>query len=138
LRDPEYKFEWVPAIIGLGFLPLAAWTCYCGYWLHKFRPDLFHLFTYRPGALSIHLDAAVFLFLGGLIVTIFLAFGFMLLALGIFGDFPPVRGRRYRLPRELQGVVFPYRVLHLPADFADADASESKNVTSTKPAKEAP
>lgn len=47
IREARYKFEWVPAAIGLAFCVLAAWSCYSAYLVHTVRPDLF-----RPNSIS--------------------------------------------------------------------------------------
>ena len=119
-QDTEYKFEWVPAVIGLGVLLVPAWACYSAYMLHEFRPALFHPFVFRPGAVDIHPEALVFLALGAAIFLLFLIVGFGLLGVAIFGgDFPPSRGPRFRLPKELQGLAFPYRALHIQSDLEE-------------------
>jgi len=121
LRDTQYKFEWIPAIIGLGILLIPAWATYSAYLLHALRPSLFHPFAPRQGALGIHLEPLLFLIFGAIIVLLFLLIGFGLLAAAIFGgEFPPSRTRRYRLPKELQGMVFPYRMVPLRSDFEEA------------------
>jgi hypothetical protein len=125
VKDSEYKFEWVPALIGFAFLLLAAWPCYSSYLLHSVHPELFHPILFpRPRAISLVPEAWFYLVFGGIITLSFLGIGLLLLSLAIFGgEFPPSRGPRFRLSKELQGMVFPYRGLHLPANIAEVNGS---------------
>jgi hypothetical protein len=108
-------------VIGLGILLIPAWVCYAAYLLHGLRPALFHPFARHPGALDVHLEPLLFLIFGAIIVILFLLFGLGLLGIAVFGgEFPPSRARRYRLPKELQQMGFPYRMIPLNTDFEDA------------------
>jgi len=116
LREPAYKFELALTSMGLGILIIPAWACYAAYLLHGY-PALFHPLALRPGAMEVHVDSLVFLVFGGLIMLAFAVIGFGLSAAGAFGgEFPPPRGPRFRLPKELQTLVFPYPVLRLAAN----------------------
>lgn len=129
LRETQFGFEWIPAVFGLAALLIPAWACYSAYLLHELRPSLFHPFTPRPGALEVHLEPLLFLVFGAIIVLLFLVIGFGLLGTAIFGgEFPPSRCRRFRLPEELQGMVFPYRVLPAYSDFGEiTEKKETKD-----------
>lgn len=129
VSDRKYKFEWGAAIVGLGILLVPIWACYSAYLLHASFPKLFHPFTTRPGAMLIDLYSLAFLICGGAIVLFFLVLGLVILGAAIFGgEFPPPRGPRFRLPKDLQAMVFPfpYRALRLQSDFEES-ASSQKN-----------
>jgi hypothetical protein len=126
-HESEVKFEWVPALIGLAILIVPAWACYSGFLLHGLRPSLFHPFERHQGSLLIHLDSLSFLFFGGVIILLFLVIGLGLLGLACFGGrFPPSRRARFELPKELQGMVFPYPVMRLRMEEEPGKPSDDK------------
>lgn len=134
LREPKYEFELIPTLIGLGILLVPAWVCYSAYLLHTYRPTLFHPIALRPGGAVIDVYALLFLVLGSVIVLLFVGIGLGLMGAGIFGgEFPPPRGRRFRLPKELQAVVFPYHLLRLTSDLEAGQTKSPDRETTHKP-----
>lgn len=125
VQDAEYKFEWIPAAIGLACLLLAAWACYSAYLLHGFRPALFHPVTLRQGGLGVGLEPLLFVILGAAQILIFLLFGIGLIGVAIFGgEFPPARGPRFKLSKELQRMIFPYPMLHFRSTPGEHDENK--------------
>lgn len=126
VRETQYKFEWIPAAIGLGFCVLAAWPCYSAYLVHATHPELFHPILFpKPRTLALVPAAWLYLGFGGLVLLFFLGVGVLLLGLAIFGgEFPPSRGPRFRLSKELQGMIFPYHGLYLSPNFEEIRREE--------------
>ncbi len=113
------KFEWGLALAAAVVLLFPAWVCYFGYKLLKLRPDLSPMpwsgFHFSVEAAAFIIPAVVAVLLLGLL-------GFMMMGAAIFGgEFPPRRGPRFPLPKDLRVAVFPYRRLHaMPLELEDA------------------
>jgi len=110
-----YKFEWGLAVAAGVVLLIPTWICYLGYLLCRVRPNLF---PYPWSSFAVSLDSLLVAVPGIVLVILFTVVGLLMLGAAIFGgEFPPSRGPRFPLPRELQGAILNYAMFRDRTDF---------------------
>lgn len=128
LESRIFKFEWGLAVIAALVLLFPTWICYVGYQLIKLRPELAPI---PWSQFSLSWESAAMLVPGGILVVFFVVLGFIMMGAAVFGgEFPPSRGPRFPLPKELRAAVFPYRRVYLDPELIDASVELSKKPSS--------
>ena len=123
LQDSGYKIEWGLALGSLVVLIFPIWALYMLHLLWTKQPGLF---PYPWDSYSFTFTSLLIIFPGAVILGFFLLIGFAMLGAAFFnGEFPPSRGPRFPLPKEIRSMGFPYRMPPLPDSFDD-DGSASK------------
>jgi hypothetical protein len=130
VQDKEYSFEWIPALIGLGFLAGAAWVLCSAYLLHGPHPELFRPIMFpKPRTIAFAPIAFLYSGVGAVVLLFFAGLGGLLLGLAVFGgEFPPFRGPKFRLSKEIQRMVFPYHALHVATMRGQPRDKETDNL----------
>lgn len=115
-----YKFEWGLAVAAGVVLLFPAWICHVAYLLHGARRELF---PFPWSSFVVSPQSVLLLIPGALLLILFSLLGLAMLGAAIFGgEFPPSRGPRFPLPKELRGAVFPSRMFLVPAEFSEPEA----------------
>ena len=119
VEDDSYSFEWGLAVFALVVLAIPAWLVYFGYQLYGTRPELF---PYPWPSFRFSFES-FFLFLpGALILLIFTLLGASMLGAAAFGgQFPPRRGPRFPLPKELRQAVYRHPLFYRHGPFGELD-----------------
>lgn len=126
LQDAAFRVDWALASVGSFLILFDAWIARALYTLRAARPELFpwpwHSFQLSLEAASLVVPAFVVLpVVGGI--------GLAMLVGSFFGgEFPPRRGPRFPLPRELREAVFPYALVADPGLKPTAWAEPIKDV----------
>jgi hypothetical protein len=108
LRDSGYKVEWGSAVAGCIILLFPAWLLYMLHLLWIKQPELF---PYPWGTYIISWPSILVMIPGAILLIIFGLLGIGIAASAFFnGEFPPSRGAKFPLPKELRNLVFPYRL----------------------------
>jgi len=118
LEDAGFKFEWGLAFAASVVLLFATWTGYSMYLLYGTRPELF---PFPWSSFVISVESLALLIPAIIMILLLSLLGLAMMGAAVFGGtFPPAKGPRFPLPKELLSAVFPYRVLDLPGAFTDA------------------
>lgn len=108
LQDAKYRFDKVLAVSGFFVFLLPVWAAYLLYllWLKSVE-----LFPYPWDSFSPSFSSAFILSFGVIFIGFFLLMAIMMLLASIFdGQFPPSKGPRFPLPKEIKDMCFPYRM----------------------------
>jgi hypothetical protein len=117
IRDKKYKVDWSLVVGAVCVLLIPAWICYFAFLLWGYRPGLF---PYPWTTFHVSLGSIAFVLLGTFVILLTSGFGAAMLGAAFFnGQFPPKRGPHFSLPKDLQGLSFPYR--YLMSDFGSSD-----------------
>jgi hypothetical protein len=120
-----FKFEWGLAVAATIVLLFPAWICYVGYQLALLRPELW---PFPWSQFSLSWQSAVLLIPASIFVLLFSLLGFMMMGAAVFGgQFPPSRGPKFPLPKEVRSAVFPYRRMYLEPELVEARIEERSN-----------
>lgn len=126
LRDSGYKIEWGLAIASLVVMIFPLWALYMLHLLWTKQPGLF---PYPWDAYSFSLPSLLIIFPGAVILGFFLLLGFGMLGAAFFnGEFPPSRGPRFPLPKEIRNMGFPYRMPSLPDSFDEVGSTAKEQI----------
>ncbi len=123
LRDSGYKVEWSLAAAGCVVLFFCVWVVYLLRSLWVKQPDRF------PFPWGSYVFSWPSILLVGPAVPFLLLLGFISIAMitsAFFdGEFPPSRGPKFPLPKELRSIVFPYRFSLRESFIEDAPTKEA-------------
>lgn len=129
LQDAGYEVEWGLALASLVVLVFPLWALYMLHLLWTKRPELF---PYPWDSFSVSLSSILLVVPGALILGFFLVLGVGMLGAAFFnGEFPPRRGPRFPLPKELRNMGFPYRMPQFPSSFDEDDPASIKRKGTT-------
>lgn len=107
LRDSGYKIEWGLAGVGCIVLLFPIWILYLLHVLWLKQPEMFpypwESYVFSWTSLLTLAPAVLLLLFFGLLGTA------MTLSAFFDGEFPPSRGPKFPLPKELRSAAFPYR-----------------------------
>lgn len=128
LRDSGYKVQWGLAAAGCIVLLFPIWIVYMLHLLWTNQPGLFPYpwaaYVFSWPSLLLVVPAAILLVFFGVIGTT------MAISAFFDGEFPPSRGPKFPLPKELRSIAFPYRLsLH---DSFDEDAPNKETLVARK------
>lgn len=105
-EDSGYKFEWGLAATAGVVLLFPIWICYASYLLYTVRPELF---PYPWFSFAVSVESLLLSIPGAILLLGFSVLGLSMVGAAIFGgEFPPSRGPRFPLPKELRKAVFHY------------------------------
>jgi hypothetical protein len=132
-EDAPYKFEWSLAIIACVVLFIPSWLCYSLYYLWTTKPTLFPYpwATYNFTFESLLLVAPAFI-----LATIFAMAGLAMLGAAIFGgEFPPPKGPRFPLPKNVRSAVFPFPMWRFHPEFGETPVANASTGSAAQEAK---